>query len=110
MSQQGLSLALIAFGLLLFGAFGALVALGPALKRQLGLGRRLTGLARHRPVGAARNAREARLARTGVPAGSLDHFLGRLMPRRQMLMLRIERTGRSITISQYLAIMLAIFT
>ena len=108
MGGGGLPLALLALGLLMIGGFVALVALGPAIRRQRTLKRRLSGLGRHRaPTASA--SREMLLTRATASAGSLDHFLGRLLPRRDVLRLRLERTGRKITLGQYFLISAALF-
>lgn len=106
---MGVQLALLAFGLLLVGGFGSLVVLGPAMKRQRTLRRRLNEMARHKARGAVRGAREARLTRSGADSAPIDNFLARLVPRRAMLLLRLERTGRPITVSQYLLASAALF-
>ena len=108
MDGQGTFLALLAFGLVFVGGIGALVAIGPTLKRQRTLKRRLGEITRHHAPDTAR-VREARLARTNAASGAVDGYLARLLPRREMLLLRLERTGRRITVSQYLAVSAVIF-
>ena len=105
--SQGAFLALLVFGLFAVSGVGALVLIGPMLKHDRLVRRRLNGLARHKR--ASTTKKEARLDKTGVPKGSLDDTIGRLMPQRQMLMTRLERAGSRLTLSQFLAITLAIF-
>src|SRR5262249_6272220 len=58
---------------------------------------------------AASKKGEARIDKTGVPKGSLDHAIGRMLPQRQMLLTRLERAGSKLSLSQFFAITLAIF-
>jgi len=103
----GAQLALVAFTLLLVGGLGTVVSLVPVMRRQRAMRRRLSGLSRHRPAAAASVA-EGRLARAGS-SGTADKFFARLLPRRDMLVLRLERTGYPITISRYISASAGVF-
>jgi tight adherence protein B len=101
--------ALTALWILAVTGVGMLVVVGPTLRRQRQTKRRIAGLTRHRARAAAvADSRAMKLAGSGAPKG-LDQFFGRLLPRRDMLVLRLERTGRSISVTRYLAISTALW-
>ena len=101
--------ALTALWILIVTGAGMMVVVGPALRRQRQTKRRIAGLTRHRArATAVADSRAMKLAGPGSAKG-LEQFLGSLMPRREMLALRLERTGRSISVTRYLAISTAIW-
>jgi tight adherence protein B len=96
--------ALAFCGLILIGGIGGAIAVGPTLKRQRVMKRRMAGMARYRGRAAAgAAAREKRIAKAESPTSGLDAFFARLLPQRSMLQLRLERTGRPITVTHYVA-------
>ena len=91
--------------LLMFGGVGVFIAVGPVLKRQKHRRRRIEQVVRYRGRGAAAAATEtARLSKVQSRTRELDKFLAGLMPRREALALRLERTGRPITVTRYLLV------
>jgi tight adherence protein B len=97
----------IALALLIIGGAGSLVVLGPTLRRQRQVKRRLTAIGRRR-ASVQTDTRAAKLARGGTGAG-LDQTLLKLVPRREQLRLRLERTGHPITVGRYVALCGGIF-
>ena len=89
-------------GALLFAGVGAYAMLGQSAQRERSRRRRLGGLARHRTQAIESNG--PRLAKTVKS----DGLLARLLPRREVLRLRLERTGRSISVAQYVGVSLGI--
>jgi tight adherence protein B len=109
MAAQGFPFAFAAVAMMLVGGAGSLVALGPTLRRQRQIRRRLTALGRHRAPTQARDARAAaKLTRSGAATAGVDKALLKFLPQREALRLRLERTGRPITVSRYVAACAAI--
>jgi len=100
---DGFPFVFLALALMLVGGAGSLVALGPTIRRQRQMRRRLTAIGRHRAPVRARDSRSAKLARSGAATAGLDQALLKMVPRRERLRFRLERTGQPITVSRYLA-------
>ncbi|HLG88391.1 MAG TPA: type II secretion system F family protein [Alphaproteobacteria bacterium] len=108
MGSDGFPLAFMALAFMVIGGVGSLVALGPTLRRQRQIKRRLTAVGRRRMPVQMRDTRTQKLARNGTGAG-LDRTLLKVVPWREQLRLRLERTGRPITVGRYIALCGGIF-
>ena len=100
--------AFLALFLMVIGGIGSLVVLGPTIRRQRQIRRRLTAMGRRRAPVHATDSRAGKLARSGTGAG-LDRTLLKIVPWREQLRLRLERTGRRITVGRYVALCGGIF-
>ena len=104
----GFPLAVLALAFMVIGGLGSLVALGPTLRRQRQVKRRLTAVGRRRAPVQARDTRAQKLARSGTGTG-MDRTLLKVVPWRDQLRLRLERTGRPLTVGRYVALCGGIF-